>query len=103
MPSEDFTFQKKLISWFESKKVYPYIIGEFDDSALLKSFGQAGVGFFAAPLAIADYICKQYGVEKIWIIDGVVEQLYAITTQRCITHPAVVVINAMATENIFLL
>ena len=40
MPSEDFTFQTRLIAWFESKKVYPIIVGEFDDGALLKSFGQ---------------------------------------------------------------
>lgn len=59
--------------------------------------------FFLQPIAIADYICKQYGVEKIGIIDGVVEELYAITTQRRITHLAVVVINAVAMENIFLL
>ena len=103
MPGEDFTFQEKLISWFESNKIYPNVVGEFDDSALLKSFGQAGVGFFAAPAAIAEYICQQYGVEKIGIVEGVVEALYAITTQRRIKHPAVVAINTVATENIFLL
>ena len=103
MPGEDFTFQEKLISWFESNKLYPNVVGEFDDSALLKSFGQAGVGFFAAPAAIAEYICQQYGVEKIGVVEGVVEELYAITTQRRITHPAVVAINTVATENIFLL
>jgi len=55
-----FCFQKKLITWMETKKIYPNIVAEFDDSALLKSFGQAGAGFFAGPDAITDYICRQY-------------------------------------------
>ena len=100
MPGEDFAFQKKLLSWMESKKIYPKIIGEFDDSALLKSFGQAGAGFFAGPDAIADYICHQYEVERLGKIDTVTEQLYAITTERRLTHPAVVSI-VKATAEVF--
>ncbi len=100
LPGEDFTYQKKLIAWFEAQKIYPTIVGEFDDGALLKSFGQAGAGFFAAPMAIADYICRQYAVEQVGHIDSVTEQLYAITTERRLTHPAVVAI-VKATANIF--
>lgn len=100
MQGEDFAFQKKLLAWMESNKIYPNIIGEFDDSALLKSFGQAGAGFFASPDAIADDICRQYEVEKIGNIDAVTEQLYAITTERRLTHPAVISI-VKATEQVF--
>jgi len=100
LPGEDFTFQKKLIAWFESKKIYPRIVGEFDDGALLKSFGQAGEGFFAASMTIADYICSQYKVTQVGHIDTVTEQLYAITTERRLTHPAVIAI-VQATSKIF--
>ena len=100
LPGEDSTYQKKLMAWFEAKKIDPTIVGEFDDGALLKSFGQAGAGFFAAPMAIADYICRQYAVEQVGQIDAVTEQLYAITTERRLTHPAVVAI-VKATANIF--
>ncbi|MGB2832696.1 MAG: transcriptional activator NhaR [Methylotenera sp.] len=100
MPGEDFAFQKKLLSWMESKKIYPNIVGEFDDSALLKSFGQAGAGFFAGPDAIADYICRQYEVERLGQVATVTEQLYAITTERRLTHPAVVSI-VKATAEVF--
>ena len=100
LPGEDSTYQKKLMAWFEAKKIYPTIVGEFDDGALLKSFGQAGAGFFAAPLVIADYICSQYQVQQVGHIDTVTDQLYAITTERRLTHPAVVAI-VKATANIF--
>jgi LysR family transcriptional activator of nhaA len=100
MPGGDFAFQKKLITWMETKKIYPNIVAEFDDSALLKSFGQAGAGFFAGPDAITDYICRQYGVEKVGNIDTVTEQLYVITTERRLTHPAVISI-VKATAEVF--
>ena len=100
MPGEDFSYQKKLIAWFESQKIYPDIVAEFEDSALLKYFGQAGTGFFAAPLAISDYICVQYKVEKIGEIETVADALYVITTERRLTHPAIVAI-VEATRKIF--
>jgi LysR family transcriptional regulator, transcriptional activator of nhaA len=92
MPGKDSAFLNKITSWFEQAKIYPEIVGEFDDSALLKSFGQAGVGFFAGPDAISDHICQQYQVEKVGLIDSITEQLYATTTQRRLTHPAVIAI-----------
>lgn len=98
LPGDDFAFKKKLIQWFESNKVYPHIVAEFDDSALLKSFGQRGVGFFAAPYAIADYICTQYEVEVVGSIESLFEQLYAITTERRLTHPAMTSIIKSTTE-----
>jgi LysR family transcriptional regulator, transcriptional activator of nhaA len=92
LPGEDFTFQQKLVDYFESKKIYPRIVGEFDDGALLKSFGQAGAGFFAASAAISDYICQQYQVQQVGLVDKITEQLYAITTERRLTHPAILAI-----------
>lgn len=98
MPGDDFAFKKKLIQWFESNKIYPNIVAEFDDSALLKSFGQLDVGFFAAPYAISDYICSQYKVELVGVIDSVFDQLYAITTERRLTHPAMISIIKSTAE-----
>lgn len=98
IPGEDFAIQKKLLQWFESKKINPRIVAEFDDSALLKSFGQSGAGFFAAPNAIAEYICKQYEVEVVGVIDTLYEQLYAITTERRLTHPAIISLIKSTTE-----
>jgi LysR family transcriptional regulator, transcriptional activator of nhaA len=98
MAGDDFAYKKRLIAWFESKKIYPDIVAGFDDSALLKYFGQAGTGFFAAPSAIADYICKQYHVEKVGNIETVMDELYVITTERRLTHPAIVRIVEATTK-----
>ena len=92
LQGEDFTFHTNLIAWFASSKIKPRIIGEFDDGSMLKSFGQSGAGFFAAPLVIADYICKHYQVEKVGNIEHVTEQIFAITTEKRLTHPAIIAI-----------
>jgi len=101
LPGEDVDIRAKLIRWLDTNKLRPRIVGEFDDSALMKAFGQASVGLFVAPTAIADQICKQYQVVKIGRIDSVVEQLYAITAERRITHPAIVAISAAARQDVF--
>lgn len=98
MPGDDFAFKSKLIQWLELNKIYPNIVAEFDDSALLKSFGQLDVGFFPAPHAIADYVCSQYKVELVGTVNSVFDQLYAISTERRIKHPAMLSIIKSTAE-----
>lgn len=101
LPGEDAAICSKLVQWFDANKLRPHIVGEFDDSAMMKAFGQAGAGLFAAPTAIADQVCEQYKVVEIGRIDAVVEHVYAITTERRLTHPAMVAISKSAKEDIF--
>ncbi|MGV8934516.1 MAG: transcriptional activator NhaR [Gallionellaceae bacterium] len=98
---EDAAIRPRLVQWFASRGLHPRIVAEFDDSALLQAFGQAGVGLFVAPTAIADYVCKQYHVKAIGLIDTISEQLYAITTERRLTHPAIVAISQAAHYELF--
>jgi hypothetical protein len=45
------------------RKSPPRPDAEFEDSALLKSFGQAGEGFFAIPTVVEEEVARQYEVE----------------------------------------
>ena len=101
MPGEDSAVGQQLRAWFKSQGLRPRIVGEFDDSALMKSFGQAGAGLFVAPTAIAAHVCEQYKVAEIGRIDAVVEHLYAISTERRLTHPAIVAISKAARSDVF--
>ena len=96
MPSGINRVHDRLLQWLEGRRVYPRIVGEFDDSALMKVFGQAGVGIFVSPTAIAAEVEKQYGVERIGDADEVREQFYAISVERRISHPAVAVVTEAA-------
>ncbi|MEK7737187.1 MAG: LysR family transcriptional regulator, partial [Pseudomonadota bacterium] len=89
------------MQWFEKLQVHPRIVGEFDDGALLKAFGQVGVGIFAAPSAIAKEVRLQYGVVAMGHTSAVTEQFYTISVERRLSHPAVVAISAAARTELF--
>jgi LysR family transcriptional activator of nhaA len=93
LPSDDTTVRKKLMQWLDKKRITPNLVGEFDDSALMKAFGQAGAGVFIAPSMIAKEVERQYGVIQIGQIEEVSEKFYAISVERRATHPAVIAIN----------
>jgi LysR family transcriptional activator of nhaA len=101
LPGEDAAVRARLMQWFEKLQAHPRIVGEFDDGALLKAFGQVGVGIFAAPSVIAKEVCLQYGVVAIGHTAVVTEQFYAISVERRLTHPAVVAISSAARQELF--
>jgi LysR family transcriptional activator of nhaA len=98
MPSETNLVQAKLLDWLDSLRIHPNIVGEFDDSALMKVFGQAGSGVFIVPSPIATEVEKHYGVRIIGSTEDVREQYYAISVERRISHPAVSAITETARE-----
>jgi LysR family transcriptional activator of nhaA len=101
LPGDDAAIRPKLERWLDNHNLRPVISGEFDDSALMKSFGQAGAGLFAAPSTNAAHICEQYKVQVVGKIDTVMEQLYMISTERQLTHPAIIAINEKGREDLF--
>lgn len=101
LPGEDVALHSRLMRWFEANRLRPRIVGELDDSALMEAFGQAGAGFFVAPTAIEDYVARQHGVEIVGRIETVREQIYAITTERRLSHPVTVAIVEAARREIF--
>ncbi len=101
MPMETTVLRRNLDQWLSARDLRPRIVGEFEDSALIKSFGRVGVGLFAAPLLMAQAIRAQYGCEMIGQLDGVVERFYAISIERRIKHPAVSAICQSARDHLF--
>lgn len=98
IPSEINIIQSRLLNWLDGLHIHPRIVGEFDDSALMKAFGQAGAGIFVIPSAIAKEVAKQYNVVSVGNTAEVREQYYAISVERRISHPAVVAITQAARE-----
>ncbi len=101
LPGEDVAVRPRLMRWLENHGIQPRIIGEFDDSALMKAFGQAGAGVFPVPTVIADQVRRQYKVVTLGRSDDVTEQIYAISAERRISHPAVVAISEAAKREMF--
>ncbi len=101
LPGENTALRRSLDHWFDSQGIKPRITGEFSDSALLKAFGQAGVGSFVAPSAIAEEVRRQYRVLPIGELPEIRERFYAISVERKLKHPAVVAISKTARGQLF--
>lgn len=101
LPSEASAVRHALDLWFEAKGIRPTVVGDFDDSALLKAFGQRGLGVFAMPSVIEDEVSRQFDVSLLGRTDEVESCFYAITVERRLRHPAVVAIAEAARSSLF--
>jgi LysR family transcriptional regulator, transcriptional activator of nhaA len=101
LPTFNSNARRSLDQWFQSANIRPAIVGEFEDSALLKVFGQRGLGLFVAPSIIATEVQRQYDVETVGRLEGVTERFYAISLDRKLKHPAVVAISEAARATVF--
>jgi LysR family transcriptional activator of nhaA len=98
IPSDINLMQSALLQWLDGLHIHPRIVGEFDDSALMKAFGQTGMGVFISPSVIAEEVARQYRVTIIGSTEAVRETYYAISTERRISHPAVAAITHTARD-----
>jgi LysR family transcriptional regulator, transcriptional activator of nhaA len=89
LPTRNNAIRGRIDHWFEAHELRPDIVGEFDDNALLNTFGQRGLGLFPAPSALAADVKKQFGAVPVGELAKVQEQFYAISNERKIKHPAV--------------
>ncbi len=89
LPTRNHAIRGRIEHWFETHDVRPDIVGEFDDNALLNTFGRNGTGLFPAASALARDVGEQFGAMPVGEITQVREQFYAISNERKIKHPAV--------------
>ena len=101
LPSTGNQLRSGIDQWLDKQRIHPRIVAEFDDSALMKAFGQEGAGVFIAPAAIQSEVEWQYQVSAIGRVDEVKEQFYAISVERRIKHPIVSVVLKTARESLF--
>jgi LysR family transcriptional activator of nhaA len=86
LPTPDSAMRRSLDRWFEANGVAPRIIGEFEDSALMKSLGESGLGLFPAPSGLADAIESQHGVESLGVLKDAAVSYHAVTVKRSVEH-----------------
>ena len=88
--------------WLGEARLHPQVVGEFDDSALMKVFGEAGEGTFPAPAILSNEICARYGVIEVGRLEAVRESFWLITTERRIQHPEVRAVLDAARTTVFM-
>lgn len=101
LPLAGSILRRDIERWLAHAQVVPQVVGEFDDSALLKVFGQSGHGVFAAPTVIEREVRAQFGVVPLGRTEDIVERFHAITVERRIQHPAVLAVCNAARDQVF--
>jgi LysR family transcriptional activator of nhaA len=101
LPSDNAALRRSLNLWFDAQRIHPVVVAEFDDSALMNSFGRTGAGVFPAPSIVETEIRSQFGGRIVGQATGVRERFYAISVEQKLKHPAVIAICEAARRELF--
>ena len=89
LPTSHAAVRPRIDQWFDRIGVKPNIVGEFEDAALLKTFGAAGMGVFPAAELVQPELLARYDVKPVGGCDGVQEHFFAIGAHKKVSHPLV--------------
>lgn len=89
LPTAHAAVRPRLDHWLNQQGLQPRIAGEFEDSALLATFGAAGMGVFPAAELMHEKLTQRYDVIRVGSCEGVQEDFYAVGTDKKVAHPLV--------------
>lgn len=101
LPGPNTAVRGEIDRWLGDARLSPRIVGEFDDSALMKVFGEANEGYFPSPAIISEEVCARYGVQEVGRVTEVREAFWLISTERRIQHPEVRAVLEAARSAVF--
>ncbi|HEV2492765.1 MAG TPA: transcriptional activator NhaR [Terriglobia bacterium] len=101
LPAEGSSLRQGLDEWFRSQGIRPDVVGEFDDFASLRVFGEAGAGFFATAAILDKEMRRESELRRVGTSDAVRMRFYAISVERKLRHPAVSAICESARHKLF--
>lgn len=100
LPTSNTTFRRSVDDWLTRRNLVPNVIGEFEDSAMLKVFGQEGHGLFPGSTVMEKEICRQYRVQIVGRLDSLKQSFYAISVERRLKHPVVMALFEAARREV---
>jgi LysR family transcriptional regulator, transcriptional activator of nhaA len=101
LSGKDSALHGTLPRWLERQGLHMRIVGEFDDSALMKVFGEEGAGVFPAPAASVPDVMAHYRVVSVGETDDLRERFFLISAERRLTHPAARAVSEHARAGLF--
>ncbi len=101
LPTTNTAMRRSLDQFLAAHDIRPAVVAEFEDSALLKAFGETGAGAFPAPTVLEDEICRSGRIRVVGRLETVRERFYAISIEKRLKHPAVLAISENARQEVF--
>ena len=101
LPADNTNVRRGLDQWFDAQQIRPLVVGQFEDFALLRRFGEAGAGLFAVPAVLERQFRRERKLRVVGRAEAVRNRFYAISVERKLKHPAVVAICETARHELF--
>lgn len=101
LPADNTAIRRDLDDWLRHQNVRPERVGEFEDFALLRDFGEAGAGVFPAPTVLEKQLQKEDGLTVLGRVPSIRGRFFAISLERKPKHPAIVAISESARRKLF--
>jgi LysR family transcriptional activator of nhaA len=101
VPGGSSSVRPQLEAWLTRHQLHPRVVGEFTDGALMQAFGRHGDGVFLTPSVVEEETATQFGVQVVGRSAELVDDFYAISVERRITHPGVAAITQVARNALF--
>jgi len=89
LPTHGSVLRAQVDDWLSQQRIQVNVLGEFDDGALMKTFGMHGEGFFPTPCVDPIDITTQFHVEHVGRVEDVYESYYALVDRPKLNNPAV--------------
>ena len=87
LPTRHSASRVRIDHWLERERIQPRVVGEFEDSALLMTFGAAGMGVFPAAVDFEHGFLALHALENVATCHEVHEEFHLIYTARKVLHP----------------
>lgn len=101
IPGPNASMRAPFEAWLTRLKLHPRVVAECDDSALMQAFGSEGRGVFLTPSVVEAETAAQYGVKAVGRSSELINDFYAISVERRISHPGVAAITQAARSELF--
>jgi LysR family transcriptional activator of nhaA len=92
LPASRTAWRHELDRWFDSHRIRPHIVAEFDDAALMKTAASDGMGLAPIAASVLDEAVDRYGLKPVGRPVRCGFSCYLITLERAMRHPALAVI-----------
>ena len=89
LPTHGSVLRAQIDDWLTQLRIQVNVLAEFDDGALMKTFGMHGEGFFPAPCFDPEDITTQFQVIHLGRVEDVYESYYALVDRPKLNNPAV--------------
>lgn len=89
LPTHHASSRLPIDAWLDQQRITPNLAGEFEDSALLVTFGSSGMGVFPAAQRLAKELKNNYGLEQIGVSESIREYFFALRTEKKVHHPLI--------------